>query len=300
MNYSELTALLRQCYDPAEATAIARLVMSDRFGLTLTDLALGKDTLFSIKEREDLENIAQMLAAGVPVQQVLGHADFCGRRFELTPDVLIPRPETEELVQWVLADLAPGSGATSAPSAPSVADLGTGSGCIATTIALGLPHGPHASGTEPHVVAVDISGAALDVARGNARRLGADVGFLQADMLLTDALCAELPMLDVIVSNPPYIRASEAAEMAPHVLRHEPHLALFVPDADPLRFYRAIALVGQRRLKAGGRIYVELNRALAAPTASLFARLGFAETEVRRDLFGNERMLRASRSVNNH
>ena len=292
MNCAELTALLRRRYVSGEAQAIARLVMEDRFGLTLTDLALGKDRHFSLKERAELENIAHLLASGVPVQHVLGHASFCERIFDVTPDVLIPRPETEDLVQWVLGDMT-SEDAPKAARQPVVTDMGTGSGCIAISICLGLTDSRWPADRAPRVIGLDVSKAALDVARRNACRLGADVEFLHMDMLQTDAAYNCLPTLDVIVSNPPYIRQSEAGQMEQHVLAHEPHLALFVPDDDPLRFYRAIAHIGHRRLANGGHVYVELNRALGQPTAQLFESLGYDMIELRRDRFGNERMLRA-------
>lgn len=291
MNYAEFKALLCKQYDPREAEAIARLVMEDRFGLTLTDLALGKDSVFSLKERDELRNIAQMLVSGIPVQQVLGHATFCGRPFEVTPDVLIPRPETEDLVQWVLKDITCHDAVRAGTL--TVADLGTGSGCIAVSISLELM-----KTSQPHnLIAVDVSPKALDVARRNAERLGADVVFQQQDMLDIETSCRALPVLDCIVSNPPYVLKSEAAAMAQHVLAHEPHLALFVPDADPLRFYRAIAQIGLQRLYPGGLVYVELNSALAKETSDLFEHFGYTDLTLRNDQFGRPRMLRAKKDV---
>lgn len=292
MNCRELTALLRPLYPEGEARAIARLVMADRFGLSLTDLALGKDNHLSLKERAELENIAQMLASNIPVQQVLGHTTFCGHLFDVTPAVLIPRPETEELVQWVLTELTEAYYSSDSHSL-TVADLGTGSGCIAISICLGLREGLRTTGIQAETWAVDVSAAALAVARRNAGRLGADVTFCHLDILDTESACTALPHLDCIVSNPPYVRQSESAEMAPHVLAHEPHLALFVPDADPLLFYRAIADIGLRRLRPGGSVFVELNSALATQTATLFNDFGYTDVALRNDHFDRPRMLRA-------
>ena len=298
MNCRELTALLLPLYPEGEARAIARLVMADRFGLSLTDLALGKDSHLSLKERAELENIAQMLVSGVPVQQVLGHTTFCGRQFEVTPAVLIPRPETEELVQWVLSEL---SSAYDAPDTQrlTVADLGTGSGCIAVSIGLGIKEAFQAGQVHAETWAADVSTEALAVARSNAIRLGADVTFCQLDIRDTESACAVLPRLDCIVSNPPYVRQSESAEMEPHVLAHEPHLALFVPDAAPLLFYQAIARIGLRQLRPGGFVFVELNSALATQTAALFSNFGYAHVVLRDDQFGRPRMLcaRAPHSI---
>ena len=277
MNYRTLTTLLAPIHGKGEAQAIARMVMEERFGLSLTELLMGKDNDLSAKENDELEKIAFLLAEGHPVQQVLGYAYFCGHRFSVSPAVLIPRPETENLVAWALEQ-----------PAKSYLDLGTGSGCIAISLALGVP--------QARVVAVDISPEALEVARGNASQLGASVTFLEADILAlaeqTDSLQVFSPF-ECIVSNPPYICDSEVSEMTRTVLDYEPHSALFVPDDDPLRFYRAIATIAQRHLVSGGRLLVETNTAWAHETAKLFGEEGFVETEVRNDQFGRPRMVGA-------
>ena len=286
MNHQELIRLLTPLYGCGEARAVVRLVMEERFGLTQTDLLLGKDTTLSADERKEFEKIAQRLVKGEPVQYVLGYTLFCGHRFRVTPDVLIPRPETEELVHVSLESLTMDIAREKAhPLSPKILDLCTGSGCIAIAVALALP--------EAEVIGIDISEAALDVARLNASTLGAaNVRFFRADVL-ADCFDAGSPA-DLIISNPPYVRQSEATSMGAHVVNHEPHVALFVPDDDALRFYRAIAAVGRRILRHGRQIAVEINSALSAETSSLFEASGFQNVKVREDQFGRPRILQCT------
>ncbi|MCR5819627.1 MAG: peptide chain release factor N(5)-glutamine methyltransferase [Bacteroidaceae bacterium] len=270
MNYSEYISLLTPLHGRGEATAIVRTVMEERFGLSLSDLLLGKDKALSAKDRQELEKIMHELLSGAPVQYVLGSATFRGKRFLVSPDVLIPRPETEMLTDLI-------------PFGSVVADLGTGSGCIAISAALER---------EPkQTVAVDVSEKALNIARQNAALLGADIEFLLQDMLDADALCSRLPQLDCIVSNPPYVRQSERETMSMTVSSFEPPSALFVPDDDPLLFYRAIATVGQRRLRHGGIVAVEVNTSLAADVARLFSQMEFSDSHILRDCFDKERFV---------
>ncbi len=267
-------------YGEREARAVMRIVLDDAFGLRPTDLYAGKVKQFSADDCRRLEAVMAALEAGVPVQYALGTARFSDRDFEVTPAVLIPRPETEDLVAWVEAD--------GVPRGSRLLDGGTGSGCIAITLALDLP--------DVRVEAWDVSTDALAVARRNAERLGARVDFVCADLLAPPAVRRDL---DVVVSNPPYVRQSERAAMESHVADHEPALALFVPDDDPLRFYRALSLLGMRRLRPGGRVYVELNEAFGEQTAGLFRAAGYEEVALRHDRFGRTRMLRATINKNN-
>lgn len=261
-------------YGEREARAIVRLVLDEAFGVRPVDVYAGKVRQFSQDERNQLARMLARLEGGEPVQYVVGRARFAGRAFEVTPAVLIPRPETEELAAWVVADgLGPGC---------RLLDGGTGSGCLAVTLALAYP--------EAEVTAWDIAPDALDVARRNAARLGARVGFGLRDLL---APPRATDRFDVIVSNPPYVRRSEAAAMDDHVLRHEPAGALFVPDDDALRFYRALARLGRHALPSGGRLYAELNQALGPQTADLFRAWGYTAVELRRDQFGHDRMVKA-------
>ena len=295
MNHRELIAALTPLHGAGEARAIVRMVMEERFGLSQTDLLLGKDTTLSSRDRAEFKKIAERLLTGEPVQHVLGYAYFCGHRFRVTPDVLIPRPETEELTRWAIDELNTLNPQPSSLNRPlqgtTLLDLCTGSGCIAVSLALAFP--------QAHVVGIDISDAALSIARDNARSLNAsNVDFLEYNILSEDAESSppwgELERgFTLLVSNPPYVRDCEASEMSPTVLDHEPSLALFVPDDDPLRFYRAIAAIGQRCLCPGTPVLVEVNTALAGATRQLFIDAGYHDVEVRDDQFSRPRMVKA-------
>lgn len=269
--YLELRAALKPLYGEGEARAIALMVMEDAFGLSRTDIYVGKVRQFSVDERIRLHTMCEQLEAGVPVQYVLGKAWFDGHGFDVTPAVLIPRPETVELVDW----------AAQQRGASRILDAGTGSGCIAVSLKLRLP--------ESQVEAWDISTEALAVAEGNAARLGAEVCFERHDLLQS---WGEDKMFDLIVSNPPYICERERAEMERHVLEHEPEEALFVPDDDALLFYRTLAerAVGGA-LREGGKLMVEINSAYGPETVALFERCGLHNVELRKDGFGNDRMV---------
>ena len=258
--------------DGREARAVALLVLEEAFGVARVDVYADKVRHFSEEERLRLRNISCRLAAGEPVQYVLGRADFCGLRLSVTPATLIPRPETEELVSWAVAECG---------GARRVLDAGTGSGCIAVALARALP--------SAEVEAWDVSAGALAVAARNAADCGVKVRCECADLL---AQPVAGPPFDVIISNPPYVRLSERAGMEARVLDHEPATALFVPDDDPLRFYRALGALARLRLSAGGRLFVEINAALGPQTADCLAAAGLVDVELRRDAFGRDRMVR--------
>ena len=281
MKYESLWRRLTGIYDTDEAKAIVRFVLDVRFGLTLTDIVCGKTDHLSKTDQKDLEDLIQRLEKGEPVQYVLGVAEFCGRTFHVEPGVLIPRPETSELVQWISQE--------DGPFATSVLDVGTGSGCIAITLALEMP--------EAKVTAWDISKEALTIAQKNAKALGANVTFEQQDILNPRNQDNSLSpnSWDIIVSNPPYICNQEKATMERHVLEHEPHLALFVPDDNPLRFYRAIANYAQKTLNTNGVLYFELNPLYAIDTERMVQDLGFVETEIKLDMFGKQRFLKTKK-----
>jgi release factor glutamine methyltransferase len=209
---------------------------------------------------------------GEPIQYILGEAPFYGRNFSVSRDTLIPRNETEELVHRILKE-NPKSGLR-------VLDLGTGTGCISITLALELK--------DPEVYALDVSVEALDVARKNAAQLGANVGFLEGDLL---GAIPNLPLFDVLVSNPPYVPLRDKEEMHANVLNFEPHLALFVPDEDPLLFYRAIGSWGQQLLKTGGKLYLEIYENLANELVQLLLSQGYNQVQVHPDLNGKNRMI---------
>jgi len=260
MTYTEafrhLRSALSAMYDTGEAAAIARKYLHARTGFEYS-AGLATGNLLQSLSRADFSEDVAALASGKPVQYVVGWEEFLRRRFSVNDAVLIPRPETEALVQWVVDECA---------DATAVLDVGTGSGCIAVSVALALPGA--------HLWAVDVSEAALVVARRNAEDLGARVSFVQMDALDSAAWQA-LPPMDVIVSNPPYIPASDAPLLHANVRDWEPHGALFVADTDPLVFYRALAAAGCTHLVAGGRIYCELQRDLSEETAAVFRAAGY-------------------------
>ena len=283
MTYNELWRQLAEIYDEGEAKAIARMVYEVRYGLTLSDIYLGKDTQLSAACQTELEEIAKRLLQGEPIQYVLGQADFCGRTFMVNEHVLIPRPETEELCQWIK------STQKGRFFLCTLLDIGTGSGCIAITLAAEMP--------QSEVTAWDISADALAVARENARRHNVHVSFEQVDALhlTSDILHQTSVVFDIIVSNPPYICNKESKTMEANVLEHEPHTALFVPDDDPLLFYRAIAKYGQTALKEGGWLYFEINPLYAESLRDMLNMMSYHDIEIKTDAYGKQRMIRAKR-----
>lgn len=372
MTYNQLWKRLTAIYNEREAQAIVRTVLDALFGMSLTDICLGKVTQLSADDTTRLEKIMQRLEKSEPVQYVLGSGWFAERLFDVAPGVLIPRPETEDLVKWTCDEakekednskeergkeekevskkreapkkeeqllssplkeekeglrkgedapqkeeqllssplkeeeegLRKGEDASKkeeqllssllknnkevskkgeeAPH-PSILDIGTGSGCIAITVALALP--------QARVTAWDISTDALAIAAGNAHRLGASVRFEHQDALSAPD---DEERWDVIVSNPPYICDRERADMSDNVLSYEPELALFVPDSDPLLFYRAITRYASKALKPGGRLLFETNTAYAHEVAQTMADEGFTAIEVRNDCFGKPRMVKGA------
>lgn len=279
--FRQIVDTLVPTVEEREARALAFVVLEDAFGLSRTDIYLGKDTAFSEDDTIRLEKILRRLEQGEPVQYVIGTAQFCDLTFRVTPDTLIPRPETEELVGWV-ASLLPSDASC------SVLDVGTGTGCIAISLAKQFPRA--------QVTAWDISEGALAVAWQNAQVNGVTVDFRRTDVLevVNDAV-ASMPLSDAlfIVSNPPYICERERTEMEAHVLDYEPASALFVPDTDPLLFYRALARLGQQ-LKATA-VLVEINQAYGQETVRMFQLSGYSNVELRRDIYGKDRMIKAVR-----
>ena len=266
---------LGDAYKNVELNAITRAICCDMLGISTTTYYTKEKVTLTAEQKRRLEEILHRLQQGEPLQHIEGKAPFCGMEFRVTPDTLIPRPETAELVEWIVHDHASQS--------PRILDLGTGSGCIAISLSKQLP--------QAEVEACDISREALSVATENNGRNGTSVEFFHHDML---DLSTPLPhSYNILVSNPPYIKQSEAAEMERHVTEWEPHTALFVPDEDPLRFYRAIAEIGMTTaLLPGGHIYVEINQALGAETVALFESYGYKEVTLRKDIYGNERMVK--------
>ncbi len=272
MTFRQFWTPLKQIYDDREARAVAQWILEIGYGLTMTDILSGALEKLDEKAQQQLRSQQQQLLQGVPVQYVAGVADFGPRQFAVTPGVLIPRPETYELCQWILDECSPGS----------CLDIGTGSGCIACTLAAELP--------TAQVTAWDISDEALKIARQNALRHQVDIHFQQCDILhpqLSEAT------FSLIVSNPPYICRQEAAGMSAHVLNHEPDIALFVPDDDPLLFYRAISRLATQALQPGGRLFFEINPLYQEAMVQLLTTLGFTTITLREDQYGRTRFISA-------
>lgn len=297
MTYHDICQRLTPLYGPQEAKAMTRMLLEDLFSLSFADILCGATEHLSDADTLRLQQSVARLLDSEPLQYVTGTAFFCGHPFHVAPGVLIPRPETE----WMV-DTAVG---IATASAPRILDIGTGSGCIATSISLAL------ADRHCHTEAWDISEDALRIAADNAERLGADVKFRRRDALrleedfpaeenqggaeaLSDTNAAA-ESWDIIVSNPPYICNREAADMHANVLRHEPHLALFVPDTDPLLFYRAIARYAMRSLRKGGWLLFECNTLYAHDTAQMASDMGFAKSVVEDDCFGKPRFVKAQK-----
>ena len=274
--FSTLRTALQACYPAGEASAIARWVLAEAFGISQTDIYMGKDIQLSEKDEQKFENILHRLCNYEPVQYVLGYAWFCGKRFEVAPGVLIPRPETEELVELMVREhsVAP----------PRVLDIGTGSGCIPIMLAHHWP--------TSHVEGWDVSPEALAIAQRNNEAHGTGVLFSRHDILSSSSLPQD-GGFDLIVSNPPYIKQCEREQMERNVLDWEPELALFVPDDDPLLFYRTIVRqAAGGLLNPGGTLYFEINREHGAETVALLENAGFVQVELLKDLSGNERIVK--------
>lgn len=265
---------LKDHYPSTEIEGIIRLLFAGWKHYTTTDLLKKKDEKLSDHDRHYLTSVVERLKKHEPIQYILGETEFFGLPFYVTPDVLIPRPETEELVDWILKSII-------RPD-PVIADIGTGSGCIAVSLKKNLPGAT--------VTGYDISERALQVARKNAERNSTDVKFLQLD-LLKRRDHGLFQGIDLIVSNPPYITEKEKNQMGDNVVHFEPHSALFVPDHDPLKFYRALITFGHQYLNKGGRQFWEINESFGKECISLMKKNGFTDIELRRDINGKERMI---------
>lgn len=266
---------LNDIYIKEELNAIVRAICCEMLGIPLTTYYIKEKVTLTTEQKRRVDEIIERLKKGEPLQYIEGKAPFCGMDFLVTPATLIPRPETAELVDWIALD--------NATKRPSILDLGTGSGCIAIALSKRIP--------EAIIEACDISHEALKVAKENGERNGAKVSFFHYDML--DHATPLPHSYNILVSNPPYIKQSESIDMERHVTEWEPHTALFVPDDDALRFYRAIAEIGQTEaLQPGGSIYVEINQQLGKGTVALFENYGYKEVELRKDIYGNDRMVK--------
>lgn len=273
---SYLREQLSKSYEPQEANALARIIFCDILGQSNVDYYLCKDMDLSGNEEEKVKSILQRLEKYEPIQYIEGKKYFSGREFFVRQGVLIPRPETEELVELAAQACKPNA---------KILDIGTGSGCIAISLAKKLP--------EAEVHAWDISEAALEVAKQNNEQLSASVHFEQHDILTYQATGEEA--FDLIISNPPYITESEKAEMEANVLAWEPSIALFVPDNDPLLFYRRIGELALRMLTPNGKLFFEINRAYGDATKQLLCNQGYKNIHIQKDLSGNDRFVYAER-----
>ena len=285
MKTGELEAIyqleLETLYDGEEAKALFSLAAEHVLALSPTRLRMERDTDVTFIHEQQLLSILNDLPLGKPLQYILGEAHFYGLVFKVNEHVLIPRPETEELVDWIIAD----SNLQFAVGDIKILDIGTGSGCIPVTLKKHLP--------QAQVSTLDVSAEAITVARQNAMQKGVEVDFIEADIL---SFKSELKF-DVIVSNPPYIRLLEKEEMHENVLANEPHLALFVSDEDPLIFYKAIASFAQTNLNPGGKLYFEINEYLGEETVDMLDDKGFKNIELRKDMQGKDRMVRCDLSA---
>lgn len=274
--YYDLKASLQPLYDEGEATAIAHAMLEHITGESKLQRLVNKDVEFSAEQETTYNTVKEQLGNAVPLQYIMGKTWFMGREFMVNNSVLIPRPETEELVEWVTKD--------NADTKPSILDIGTGSGCIAVSLKLELP--------ESTVTACDVSSGALLVARINASNLNANVEVTHVDFTNPEQV-ESLGVFDIIASNPPYIPFTQKESLHANVVEHEPHVALFVPGDEPLLFYKIIADFGKTHLTDNGLIYCELDRDYALQTKEMFETKGYTDVEIRKDLAGNTRMLKA-------
>jgi len=281
---------LSSLYDGGEAVAISQWVVEDRLGISRTEISLRGGEIISEVKANDLAWKLMRLMKREPVQYVLGYAFFHGLKLKVNKSVLIPRPETEELVEWILVDERRNQPQRRRGAEKlKILDIGTGSGCIAIALKKNLQHA--------EVSAMDISEKALEIARENAKVNEVEVNFFQSDILTSDL---RLPTSDfnIIVSNPPYILPSEKNSLHKNVLDHEPHEALFVPENDPLIFYKAILNFAEQSLSTNGGLYFEVNNSFAQQVASMLREKNFFEVEIRKDLSGKERMVKGLISPN--
>ena len=264
---------LATAYTDGEIKALTRILATEMLGISQMAFYMKDDITLTAEQETLLDSAIERLQQHEPIQYILGYSDFCGLRFKVTPATLIPRPETSELVEWI---------ASEANGKEKILDIGTGSGCIAVSLAHSIP--------QATVSAWDISAEALAVATENSKANNCAVTFREVDIL---AYQPNDELFDIIVSNPPYIKEVEKEQMEANVLDWEPHTALFVPDNDPLLFYRTIAQRATTMLRPGGKLYFEINRAHGKETMEMLAALGYTNIELRKDFADNDRMIRA-------
>lgn len=276
----EIRNRLSKVFDSRELQQVTSILL-DQFGISRVQSIAYPDAKISQTDYELLVGLLKRLETGEPIQYVIGNEWFMGRKFRVCPDVLIPRPETEELVQLVCDKCK--------ADAPRILDVGTGSGCIAVSLSKTMP--------VSKVTALDVSERAIDVARRNAIENDAIVDFV-CRSIFDDDLPFAPASLDVVVSNPPYVTESDKSQMYSNVLDFEPHLALFVPESDPLVFYRRIAQLSAVWLKSGGMLFFEINERFGEATRQMLESLQYANVEVHKDFYGKDRMVSALWKVN--
>lgn len=275
-NYRQIfVEKLTPIYDAGEAESFFYIALEELKGWKRTDLALNPDVELTAEEQLKWDAVLQQLEQQKPIQYIFGKAYFYGLEFEVSQHTLIPRPETEELVEWIVQE-------SKSSGKIKILDIGTGSGCIAIALAKNLP--------DAEVYTIDVSPEALAVAKSNAEHNNVAVTFWQKDILTTESLPE---IFDIIVSNPPYVRHLEKQEIKKNVLEYEPHLALFVEDNDALLFYRKIAEIAKKTLSAKGKLFFEINQYLGKETTKMLAQQGYQNIELRKDIYGNDRMVKA-------
>jgi release factor glutamine methyltransferase len=287
--YQQLLFQLYEMYDDREAANIADMVIEHITGFRKIDRLIDKQVPVTKKQIQLLNDYTFQLLQHKPVQYVLQEAWFGGVKFCVDETVLIPRPETEELVEWIIKDVSgsqfPVSGSfTARYTSPAILDIGTGSGCLAVTLKKNLPL------AEVH--ALDISEGALNIAKQNAAAQQTEINFHLLN-ILDENKWSKLAAFDIVVSNPPYVTQSEALAMHKNVLQHEPHIALFVPDEDALLFYRTIATFGLQHLNAHGKLFFEINETLGKEVHDLLSQYGYKNIELKKDLQGKDRIVKA-------
>lgn len=265
---------LSEKYPETELRGFFNLIVESLFNFSNMEALIHSDRLIENHDIKEIQRIISLLKKEMPIQQILGYAWFYGHKFNVSKDVLIPRPETEELVDWILKDK---------PNHKSILDVGSGSGCISISLELN---------SISKVSSLDVSKLALNQAQENAEKLGAQIHFVHANIFAADTVF-KLDFYDIIVSNPPYVLYSEKSIMANNVLNNEPHLALFVPDSDALKFYHTITDIATKRLRSGGLLYFEINEHKAQEVISTLKDKGFTSIELKKDLQGKDRMVKA-------
>jgi release factor glutamine methyltransferase len=275
---------LNKVYETKEIQAITLLAISEISGLSKASIKAFPERELSNEQTQKLKDTLTQLQTGEPIQYILGITEFYGLPFKVNPSVLIPRPETEELVEWILSVAGTRLPVAGSQFTGNIIDIGTGSGCIAISLKKNLP--------QTQVSAIDISEGALQTAKENAELNEVEVSFIKTDILIINSEI-KLPKSEIIISNPPYVTLDDKKQMHTNVTNFEPHTALFVPEHDPLIFYKAIADFALSNLTPNGLLFFEINERYGQETVKLLKDKGFISTELRKDMSGRDRMIKA-------